>query len=82
MRLCSYSHMLDHQLSPIDNDILAKIHSHNNVEIKAHAYNQTFPLSSISCRRCSNYVLILDLAPRFNGLRNDYCKTRRETLKF
>ena len=31
---------------------------------------------SIACRRCSNYILILDLTPGFNGLGKNNCKTR------
>ena len=37
---------------------------------------------SIACRRCSNYIFILDLTPGFNGLDKDNCKPRRETFKF
>ena len=37
---------------------------------------------SIACRRCSNYIFILDLTPGFNGLGKDTCKTRRESFKF
>ena len=37
---------------------------------------------SIACRRCSNYIFILDLTPAFNGLGKDNYKTRRETFKF
>ena len=37
---------------------------------------------SIACRRCFNYIFILDLTPGFNGLRKDNCKMRRDTLKF
>ena len=36
---------------------------------------------SITCRRCSNYIFILDLTPGFNGLGINNCKMRRETLK-
>ena len=36
---------------------------------------------SITCRRCSNYIFFLDLAPGFNGLGNDNCKTRRGAFK-
>ena len=36
---------------------------------------------SIACRRCSNYILILDLTPSFNRLHSDNCKTRQETFK-
>ena len=37
---------------------------------------------SIACRRCSNYLFILDLIPGFNGLGKDNCKTRRESFKY
>ena len=37
---------------------------------------------SIACRRCSNYIFILDLTPGFNGLGKDNYKTRRETFRF
>ena len=37
---------------------------------------------SIACRRCSNYIFILDLTPGFMGLGKDNCKTRREAFKF
>ena len=37
---------------------------------------------SIACRRCSNYIFILDLIPGFNGLGKDDCKTRQETFNF
>ena len=37
---------------------------------------------SIACRRCSNYIFILNLAPGCNGLGKDNCKTRRETMMF
>ena len=30
----------------------------------------------------ANYIFILDLAPGFNGLGKDNCKTRQETFKF
>ena len=30
------------------------------------------------CRRCSNYFLILDLAPLFNGLSKDNYNAKRE----
>ena len=36
----------------------------------------------ISCRRCSNYIFILELIHGFNRLGKDNCKTRRETSKF
>ena len=37
---------------------------------------------SIACRRCSNYIFILDVTPGFNGSGKDSCKMRRETSKF
>ena len=36
---------------------------------------------SITCRRCSNYILILDFTPGFNELDIDNCNTRRETFE-
>ena len=38
--------------------------------------------SDVTCRRCSNYIFILDLTPGFTGLGEDSCTTRRETSKF
>ena len=37
---------------------------------------------SIACRRCSNYIFILNLTHGFNRLGEDNCKTRGETFKF
>ena len=37
---------------------------------------------SIACRRCSNYIFILNLTPGFNGLGKDNNKMRREAFKF
>ena len=37
---------------------------------------------SIACRRCANYIFILDLTPGFNGLGEDNYKMIRETFKF
>ena len=34
------------------------------------------------CRRCSNYIFILDLIPGFNGLDTDNCKTDNKHFKF
>ena len=36
---------------------------------------------SIDCRRCSNYISILNLTPGFNELGKDNCKTRWETFE-
>ena len=35
-----------------------------------------------ACRRCSNYIFILDLTPGFNGLGKHNCKTRWVTFQF
>ena len=35
-----------------------------------------------TCRRCSNYIFVLNLTPGFNGLAKSNCKTRRQSLKF
>ena len=35
-----------------------------------------------ACRCCSNYIFILGLTPKFNGLSKDNYKTRRETCSF
>ena len=37
---------------------------------------------SIACRRCSNYIFILNLTPGFNGLSEDNCMRIQETFKF
>ena len=37
---------------------------------------------SIACRRCSNYIFILDLTPGFIGLGKDNCKARQEAFQF
>ena len=36
---------------------------------------------SIACRRCSNYIFILNWTHGFNGLGKDNCKSRRESFK-
>ena len=36
----------------------------------------------IACRRCSNYIFILDLTRGFKWLGKDNFRTRRETFKF
>ena len=36
---------------------------------------------SIACRRCSNYISILNLIPGFNGYGKHNCKARWETVK-
>ena len=37
---------------------------------------------SITCRRCSNYIFILNWTPGFNGLGKDNYKMRHEAFKF
>ena len=37
---------------------------------------------SIACRRCSNYIFILNLTPGFNGLGKDNYKMRLEAFQF
>ena len=37
---------------------------------------------SIACRRCSNYIFILNSIPGFNGLGKDNNKMRQEAFKF
>ena len=37
---------------------------------------------SIACRRCSNYISILDFTTGFNVLGGDNQKTRQESFKF
>ena len=37
---------------------------------------------SIACRRCSNYIFILDLALGFNMLHKDKCQAKPETFQF
>ena len=38
-------------------------------------------VGAFACRRCSNYIFILDLTPGFNGLGKDNYKMRQETFK-
>ena len=59
----------------------------SNLYYKTHLSRQwtcwSFRCSwSIVCRRCSNYIFIIDLTPDFNGLGKDNCKTRRESFNF
>ena len=39
-------------------------------------------ISSIACRRCFNYIFILDLSPGFNRLDKYNCKKSREASMF
>ena len=59
----------------------------SNISYKAHLTRQDNCWSlrcgwSIACRRCSNYIFILDVTPGFNGLGKDNWKMRQETFKF
>ena len=59
----------------------------SNIIIKSHFSRQLNCWSlrcswSIACRRCSNYIFILNFTPGFNGLGKDNCKMRQEALKF
>ena len=52
-------------------------------QYKSHLSKQGSCLSlgcslSTTCRRCFNYIFILNLTPGFNWLKKDYCKTRRK----
>ena len=46
--------------------------------------SRTLPVNKLlithACRRCSNYIFILNLAHGFNGLGKDNRNTRRETF--
>ena len=58
-----------------------------NLQYKSHFSRQlncwSFRCSwSIACRRCSNYIFVLDLTPGFNGLSKGNCNTRREIFTF
>ena len=65
-----YTIFMYHQTSNISHTLVAnKFADHSDV------------VGSIACRRCSNYIFILDLAPGFNGLGRDNYKTRRGSFK-
>ena len=59
----------------------------SNLWYKAHLSRQWNSWSlrcswRIPCRRCSNYIFIIDLKHGSNGLDKDDCKSRREKFKF
>ena len=67
--------------------LVLSFHIPSNLQYKSHLSRQYLCWSlgcswSISCRRCSIYIFILDLTPGFNGVGKDNCKTRRKTFKF
>ena len=39
-------------------------------------------VGAIACRRCFNYIFILNLTPGFNGLGKDNFKMSQESFKF
>ena len=39
-------------------------------------------LGAVPVGAAPNYIFILDLTPRFNGLDKDNCNTRWETIEF
>ena len=41
-----------------------------------------YMLITKDCRRCSNYIFIIDLAPGLHGLGKDKYNARRETFMF
>ena len=64
-----------------------ELHLPPNIWYKLHLSRQLSCWSlrcskSIACLRCSNYIFILDLTPRFNRVRKYNCKARRETFTF
>ena len=57
----------------------------SSLQYKSHLSRQLHCWSlrcswSIACRRCFNYIFILDLTPGFNQLGKDDCKTRWESF--
>ena len=65
----------------------SKVHTVKYLYYKTHLGGQLNCWSlrcswSIACRRCSNYIFILNLIHGFNRMDKDNCKTGRETLKF
>ena len=70
---------------PEDNE-LRKFKLPSSLQYKTHFSRQLNCWSlrcswSIACRRCSNYICILQLTLGFNILRKDNCKPRQETFK-
>ena len=60
-------------------------HMPSNLWYKSHLSRQwncwSFRcICSIACRRCSNYIFILDLTPGFNRLHKDNRKMRRDNI--
>ena len=56
--------------------------SWTQLQLQLRSWPQPWTSWSIACRRCSNYIFILDLTHGFIGLSKDNCKTRRETFRF
>ena len=53
-----------------------------DLSIYTHDSETLVKKNIVACRRCSNYIFILDLTPGFNGWGKDDCKTRRKSFKF
>ena len=68
------------------NSLSAEMRIPSSLQYKTHFSRQLNCRSlrcswSIACRRCSNYIFILNFTPGFNGLGKDNYKMRRETFK-
>ena len=68
-------------------NVVLEVREYLQISYKSHLCGQVNCWSlrcswSIACRRCSNYIFILDLTHGFNWLGKDNCKIRRETFKF
>ena len=68
-------------------NIMINIYILSNLWYRAHLSRQLTCWSlrcswSIACRRCSNYIFILDLTPGFNGCGEDRCKMSEWVSKF
>ena len=53
-----------------------------DLSIYTHDSETLVKKNIVACRRCSNYIFILDLTPGFNGWGKDDCKRRRKSFKF
>ena len=78
------------KIIPFDDIVMASMgqyHSPSSLQYKSHFSRQLICWSlrcswSIACRRCSNYIFILNWTPGFNGLGKDNYNMRREAFKF
>ena len=83
--MCGMKLLIDSQTSTVPFSAETRIPS--SLQYKTHFSGQLNCWSlrcswSIACRRCSNYIFILNLTPGFNGLCKDNYKMRREAFKF